>query len=61
MKYKYKTLQEQGREKQQHSIHFVSNCLAREKKKRRKKERKTKQKVSSWLSECLKCFPFECF
>ena len=32
---------------------FVLRCLANGTKKQRK--------VSRWLSECLKCFPFECF
>ena len=57
MKYKSKTLQGQGRENDT-VLYILCQAVWRARKKRKKKKYKV---VSSWLSECLKCFPSECF
>ena len=58
MKYKSKTLQEQGRENNNKILYILYQVVWRARKKRKKKKYK---EVSRWLSECLKCFPSECF
>ena len=55
IKNKNKTLQEQGR-KTITTFYASSVKLSDEREKRR-----SIKKYSRWLSECLKCFPFECF
>ena len=55
MKYKLKLYKsKQAKEENNNKLYIFCVKVSGER-------RKTVKEVSIWLSECLKCFPFECF